>query len=199
MARKARAKEIEDIRHWLGGRSIVLVGLMGAGKTTIGRRLARRLGLAFTDADTEIELAAGKSIPEIFADHGEAHFREGERKVIARLLDGEPQVLATGGGAYMNGQTRAVIAEKAVSVWLRAEKALLMKRVRRRSNRPLLNTDDPDAVMARLIEERYPVYAEADVTVDSRDAPHEAIVSDVVRALGARARANAPMKEPQHS
>ena len=171
------------IRERLGRRSIVLVGMMGAGKTTIGRRLAARLQLPFLDADHEIEQAAGKSIPEIFADHGETQFREGERRVIARLLAGGPQVLATGGGAFMDAATREAVARQGVSVWLRAEFDVLLRRVRRRPNRPLLQTADPEATLHALMDRRYPVYAQADVTVLSRDAAHEAIVDDVVAAL----------------
>ena len=173
------------IRERLGRRSIVLVGRMGAGKTTIGRRLAARLQLPFLDADHEIEQAAGKSIPEIFADHGEMQFREGERRVIARLLAGGPQVLATGGGAFMDAATREAVARQGVSVWLRAEFDVLLRRVRRRPNRPLLQTADPEATLHALMDRRYPVYAQADVTVLSRDAAHEAIVDDVVAALAA--------------
>ena len=173
------------IRERLGRRSIVLVGMMGAGKTTIGRRLAARLQLPFLDADHEIEQAAGKSIPEIFADHGEMQFREGERRVIARLLAGGPQVLATGGGAFMDAATREAVARQGVSVWLRAEFDVLLRRVRRRPNRPLLQTADPEATLHALMDRRYPVYAQADVTVLSRDAAHEAIVDDVVAALAA--------------
>ncbi len=173
------------IRERLGRRSIVLVGMMGAGKTTIGRRLAARLQLPFVDADHEIEQAAGKSIPEIFADHGETQFREGERRVIARLLAGGPQVLATGGGAFMDAATREAVARQGVSVWLRAEFDVLLRRVRRRPNRPLLQTADPEATLHALMDRRYPVYAQADVTVLSRDAAHEAIVDDVVAALAA--------------
>ncbi|MBL8905238.1 MAG: shikimate kinase [Rhizobiales bacterium] len=183
MARRSLNKEIEFVRNRLGNHAIVLVGLMGAGKTTVGRRLAERLGIPFVDADHEIELAAGKRISEIFTDHGEAYFREGERKVIARLLDSGAQVMATGGGAFMNEETRRRIRERGVSVWLRADLALLMKRVSRRSDRPLLNSDDPAAVMGRLIEQRYPTYATADITVDSRDIPHTSIVKDVIKAL----------------
>jgi shikimate kinase len=183
MARRSIAKEVETVRERLGSRSIVLVGLMGAGKSSVGRRLAEKLGMAFVDADHEIEIAAGKSIPEIFADHGETFFREGERRVIARLLDGESKVLATGGGAFINEETRKRIRDTGVSVWLKAELPLLMKRVMKRSDRPLLRNGDPEAVMRRLIEERYPVYAEADITVESRDVQHAQMVSDVVRAL----------------
>lgn len=168
-------------------RSIVLIGLMGAGKTTIGRRLAAQLALPFADADHEIETAAGCTVAEIFARHGEQAFREGERKVIARLLEGPRHVLATGGGAFMNADTRALIREKGLSVWLRADLDLLMERVARRQNRPLLQTADPRAVMQRLMNERYPVYAEADVVVDSTGAPHDHIVQDVIRAIKAHA------------
>ena len=171
------------IRKSLGDKSVVLIGLMGAGKTAIGRRLATRLGLDFVDADTEIERAAGKSISDIFADHGEAHFRDGERRVIARLLGEGPQVLATGGGAYMNEETRKTITERGVSVWLKADLKVLMERVVRRDHRPLLKTDNPEDVMKRLMDERYPVYASADVTVKSRDVPHEVIVSEIITAL----------------
>jgi shikimate kinase len=183
MARRINNKDAEAIRQKLGKRAIVLVGLMGAGKSTIGRRLAERLGFPFVDADQEIESAAGKSIPEIFADHGEDYFRDGERKVIARLLDGGACVLATGGGAYINDETRELIRRKGVSVWLKAELPLLMSRVSRRSNRPLLQSDDPQAVMRRLMEARYPIYSTADVTVLSRDVAHSAIVNDVIKGL----------------
>jgi shikimate kinase len=183
VARRPLAKEIEIVRQRLDGHAIVLVGLMGAGKTTVGRRLAERLGVPFVDADHEIEEAAGKSIPEIFQDHGEPYFRDGERKVIARLLGGGAQVLATGGGAFMNAETRENIRRTGISVWLRADLPLLMKRVRRRSNRPLLTNDDPEGAMRKLMEIRYPVYAEADLTIDSRDVAHTAMVGDVIRAL----------------
>lgn len=165
-------------------RTIVLVGLMGAGKSCIGRRLAQQLGLRFVDADAEIEAAAGCSIPEIFERHGEAGFRDGERRVISRLLGSrERQVLATGGGAFMDPATRAAIAATAVSVWLRADLDLLLRRTSRRSNRPLLRRGDPREILSRLIGERYPVYAEADITVDSLDAPPEHTVERVVEAL----------------
>jgi len=183
MARRSLTKDTTAVRQRLDGHAIVLVGLMGAGKTTVGRRLAEKLSLAFIDADHEIELAAGQTIPEIFAQHGEAYFRDGERKVIARLLENGAQVLATGGGAFMNAETRTTIKRNAISIWLRADFDLLMRRVRRRSNRPLLQNDDPEAVMRKLIAERYPVYAEADITVDSRDVAHTSIVNSIIRSL----------------
>ena len=178
-----RQERLLAIRKALGPRSVVLIGLMGAGKTAVGRRLANRLDLPFNDADSEIEVAAGASISEIFAEHGEAYFRQGERKVIARLLENGPQVLATGGGAYMNPDTRANIKAHGLSVWLKADIKVLMKRVGRRDNRPLLAAGDPEKMMKRLMEERYPRYAEADVTVESRDVPHDVIVGAVIDAL----------------
>jgi shikimate kinase len=178
-----RQERLLAIRKALGPRSVVLIGLMGAGKTAVGRRLANRLDLPFIDADSEIEVAAGASISEIFAEHGEAYFRQGERKVIARLLENGPQVLATGGGAYMNPDTRANIKAHGLSVWLKADIKVLMKRVGRRDNRPLLAAGDPEKMMKRLMEERYPIYAEADVTVESRDVPHDVIVGAVIDAL----------------
>jgi shikimate kinase len=177
--------DMKRLREALGARTIVLVGLMGAGKSTIGKRLATRLNLPFVDADTEIEKAADLTIPEIFARHGEAYFRAGEVRVVARILESGPQILATGGGAYMNPETRARIAERGISVWLKADLDVLMKRVRRRNDRPLLKADDPEAVLRRLMDERYPVYAEASVTVMSREAAHDEIVDDVLRALTA--------------
>lgn len=183
MARRSLSKDTALVRQRLDGHPIVLVGLMGAGKTTVGRRLAEKLGLVFVDADHEIELAAGQTIPEIFAQHGEAYFREGERKVIARLLENGAQVLATGGGAYMNAETRGAIRSHGISIWLRADFDLLMRRVRRRSNRPLLQNDDPEGVMRKLIAERYPVYAEADITVDSRDVAHTSIVNTIIKTM----------------
>ena len=167
----------------LGRRSIVLIGMMGAGKSSVGRRLATRLGLPFVDADSEIEAAAGMSIPDIFQIHGEPAFRSGEARVIARLLDGGPQVLATGGGAFMNPNTRATVAAHGVSVWLRADFDVLMRRIKRRQDRPMLKTDDPPATLKRLMDERYPVYAQADVTVESREVPHSLIVEEIVGAL----------------
>lgn len=168
-------------------RPIVLVGLMGAGKSSVGRRLATRLGVRFVDADSEIEAAAGCSIPEIFERHGEAAFRDGERRVIARLLDGGPQVLATGGGAFMDAETRKRIRERAVSVWLRADLDVLVERCSRKRTRPLLEGGDRRAILARLIDERYPVYAEADIVVDTVAGPHEEVVERIVAALCARA------------
>ena len=183
LSRRRLRDHVEEVRQQLGRRSIVLVGMMGAGKTTIGRRLAHLLAIPFVDADAEIELAAGKSILDIFADHGEDLFRDGERRVIARLLHSGPQVLATGGGAYMNEETRSNIRENAIAVWLRADLELLLDRVGKRNDRPLLNTSDPEGVMRRLMETRYPVYAQADIVVDSRNASHRTVVFDVVRAL----------------
>jgi shikimate kinase len=170
----------------LGPRSLVLVGMMGAGKSSIGRKLAQRLNLHFVDADSEIEQAAGMSISEIFARDGEPYFRAGEARVIARLLDGGPQVLATGGGAFMHPQSREAIRAKAVSIWLKAEYDVLMKRIKRRSDRPMLKTDDPGETLRRLIAERDPVYAEADVTVHSRDVPHEIIIAEIISAVAPR-------------
>ena len=169
----------------LGPRSVVLVGLMGAGKTTIGRRLAARLGLPFRDADLEIETAAGMPIADIFSIFGEPAFRDGEKRVIARLLDEGRMVLATGGGAYMDAGTRERIRAAAVAVWLRADHATLMHRVRRRSHRPLLNRPDPDGVMQALMAERYPIYGLADLTVESSDGSHERVTQEVVDALSA--------------
>lgn len=184
--RRAAGREAErehPLRRRLGARSVVLVGLMGAGKSTVGRRLGARLGLPFYDADHEIEAAAGMTIPEIFRTFGETHFRDGERRVIARLLQDGPMVLATGGGAFMCGETRARIAEAGISVWLRADLDVLMRRVRKRANRPLLENPDPEGTMRRLMDARHPVYALADVTVDSHETPHDRIVADVMKAL----------------
>ena len=168
----------------LGRRSIVLVGMMGVGKSSIGRRLGVRLAVPFVDADAEIEKAAGMSIADIFARHGEADFRSGEARVIARLLDGGPQVLATGGGAVMNPDTRAAIKAKGVSIWLSAEFDVLMRRInKRKEDRPMLMTADPAATLRQLLAEREPVYAQADITVQSREVPHDAIVVEIMRAL----------------
>lgn len=171
----------------LGRRSVVLVGMMGAGKSSVGRRLAVRLGVPFVDADVEIEKAAGMTISEIFAAHGEPYFRAGETRVIARLLEGGPQVLATGGGAFMNADTRAAIRAKGISVWLRATLDVLNRRIKRRGDRPLLKSAaDPAETLRKLIEERDPVYAEADLTVESRDVPHETIVDEILEGLRSR-------------
>nr|WP_245152983.1 shikimate kinase [Stappia taiwanensis] len=167
----------------LGTRSIVLVGIMGCGKSSVGRRLAQAIDLPFVDADTEIEAAANQTISEIFAQHGEAYFRAGEQRVIARLLKSGPQVLATGGGAFMNAETREEVRKAGISVWLRAELQVVMQRVRRRGTRPLLQDPDPEGVLRRLLEEREPVYALADLAVWSRDVPHETVMNDIVAAL----------------
>jgi shikimate kinase len=164
---------------------IVLVGLMGAGKTTVGRRLAQRLGLSFVDADEEIEAAAGMTIAEIFEMFGEPYFRDGERRVIARLIDGAPKVIATGGGAFMNEQTRALILERATAVWLEADLETLVDRVRRRSTRPLLKDKDPREVLTELARVRNPVYALAPIHVHSQPSPHDATVKAILKALGA--------------
>jgi shikimate kinase len=182
-------ERVQRILADLGSRSLVLVGMMGAGKSSVGKRVAQRLGLPFVDADQAIEEAANQTIPEIFAAHGEAYFRDGERRVIARLLREGPRVVATGGGAYINPETRAQIAEHGVSVWLKAEPEVLFERVKRRSNRPLLQNPDPEGTLRRLVEERYPVYALADLTVVSRDVPHDVVVGDLLDALDARALA----------
>ncbi|KQP26591.1 shikimate kinase [Methylobacterium sp. Leaf100] len=173
------------LRRALGDRSIVLVGLMGAGKSTVGRRLASRLGLMFRDADIEIETAAKLTIPDIFAIYGEPSFRDGEERVIARLMREGPLVLATGGGAFMRTSTRERIAERGVSVWLKAELDVLMRRVRKRGGRPLLQTEDPEETLRGLMELRHPVYAGADVVVLSRDVAHDRVVQDVMEALDA--------------
>jgi shikimate kinase len=186
------AQSLSAIRSALGDRAIVMVGLMGCGKSAVGRRLAVKLGLPFVDADEEIEKAAGKSIEDIFADHGEPYFREGERKVLARLLRSGSQVLATGGGAFMNAETRAAIVQCGISVWLKADLALLVRRVGKRNNRPLLKTGDPEAVMQSLMDVRYPIYAEADITVESRDVPHEIIVAEILERLAATLAVAAP-------
>ena len=183
MARRSLSKEIEDIRENLGNHTIVLVGLMGAGKSSIGRRLAEKLDVPFVDADHEIEIAADKTIPEIFKDHGEAYFREGERRVISRLIENGAQVLSTGGGAFINEETRQGIQAHGISVWLKADLSLLMKRVMKRADRPLLQTDDPEAVMQKLMDQRYPIYATADVTVESRDVQHTQMVNEVIKVL----------------
>lgn len=192
------AMPADAIRAALERRSVVLVGMMGVGKSSIGRRLATRLGIPFVDADAEIEKAAGMSISDIFARHGEADFRSGEARVIARLLDGGPQVLATGGGAFMNEATRAAIKKKSISIWLSAEFDVLMRRIAKRKNeRPMLQTDDPEQTLRQLIAERDPIYALADLTVQSREVPHDAIVAEIAAALAAflNVAAESPRKE----
>ena len=185
-AQEIAARPESAIVAALGQRSVVLVGMMGAGKSSVGRRVALRLGIPFVDADAEIEKAAAMTIPDIFATRGEAEFRAGEARVIARLLESAPQVLATGGGAFMNPDTRAAIAAKGISIWLKAEFEVLMKRIRRRHDRPLLKTEDPGATLHRLMEEREPVYALADLTVQSREVLHDKIVDEIVSALAGR-------------
>ena len=183
--------EAADLRQLAEGltldRTVALVGLMGAGKTTIGRRLAQALRLPFADADDVIVQAAGQSIQEIFSSHGELEFRRGERRVIRRLLNEPPHVLATGGGAFIDPRTRALMKEKAISIWLKAPLDVLMARVTRRDHRPLLKEDDPRAVMQRLMDERYPIYAEADLTIETGAGPHHAAVRAIIAALKARA------------
>lgn len=194
--KETRSDKRASIRDALGTRSVVLIGLMGAGKTAVGKRLAARLELPFTDADSEIEVAAGESISEIFTQHGEAYFREGEARVIARLLQGGPQILATGGGAFMKPGTRGNVKESGVSVWLRADLPVLLNRVRRRDHRPLLAGRDAETVMRELMEKRYPIYSEADITVESRDVPHDVIVDEIVEALGRWLKDEAKRGEP---
>lgn len=168
-------------------RSVVLVGMMGSGKSAVGRRLATALGMAFRDADTEIEAAAGCSVNEIFARYGEPAFRDGERKVVLRLLEGPPLVLATGGGAFVDAETRARIKTKAISIWLKADLDLLTERVSRRQTRPLLNNGNPREVLEKLMRERAPIYSQADITIESDDGPHETIVKRIMAALEMRA------------
>ena len=192
----ASASQEAEITAALGKRSVVLVGMMGAGKSTIGRRLSARLRLPFQDADSEIELAhAGMTIPEIFAAHGEPYFRDGEARVIARLLDNGPGVMATGGGAFMREETRNRIHDKAVSIWLKADAEIIMRRVKRRADRPLLQTADPAATVGRLLEEREPVYQSANLTIWSRDVPHEKIVDECIEALHAWLCGPAPVAQ----
>lgn len=167
----------------LRARTVTLVGLMGSGKSSVGKRLAQALDLPFRDADEEVEVAAGRSIPEIFAQLGEPAFRDGERRVIARLLEGPPIVLATGGGAFMNPETRALIKARSVSVWLKADLSVLARRVARKDNRPLLTGKDPLTVLKEQAETRYPAYSEADITVETGDSPHQVTVDQVIRAL----------------
>jgi shikimate kinase len=180
------------VQPFMPQRTIVLVGLMGAGKTRVGRRLAARLNLPFFDSDIEIETAAGETIEEIFARRGERTFREGERRVIARLLARPVHVLATGGGAFMDARTRRLIARRGVSLWLRADLDVLVARVARRNNRPLLQQGDPRKILATLIERRYPVYAEADLAIDSGEGVPETTVMRAIAALAACPLARTP-------
>ena len=178
--------EAEELRQAIGTRSIVMVGLMGCGKSSVGRRLANAIDVPFVDADDEIEKAAGKTITDIFADYGEAHFRDRESRIIERILNDGPQVLATGGGAFMRADTRQFISDAGLSVWLKAELPVLMNRVLRRDNRPLLKEGDPEAKMKALMQERYPVYAKADITVESRNTSHDVVVREIIRELRQR-------------
>jgi shikimate kinase len=179
----------ETLRTRLGARSIALVGMPGSGKSSIGRRLAPRLGVPFVDADAKIEEAAGgMSIADIFAKHGEAEFRSLEARVIARLLDDGPSVIATGGGALMNAGTRALIQQRAIAVWLKAEIAVLLRRVRRKSDRPLLQGKDPEATLKDLLADREPIYATADIVITSREGPHENVVDSIIAELEQRLR-----------
>ena len=178
-------EQIERVLTRLGKRCIVLVGMMGAGKTSIGRRLANLLHLPFLDADSEIEKAANLTIPEIFANYGEAEFREGEKRVVARLLAGGPAVIATGGGAFMNEETRERCRAEGVTIWLKADVPVLLERVRKKGNRPLLAREDPESVLRNLLAEREPIYALADITIASREGPHQAVVGEIVAALDA--------------
>lgn len=175
--------DIDRLLAALGTRSIVLVGIMGCGKSTVGKRLAARLGLEFVDADAEIERAANMTVSEIFAEHGEPYFRSGEERVIARLLSEGPQVLATGGGAFMSETTRAEIAANGLSIWLKVDFETVMARVRRRATRPLLQTPDPEGTMRNLLAEREPVYAKAALTVTSKDVPHDTVVDQIILTM----------------
>jgi shikimate kinase len=175
--------EISALRHAVGVRSIVLIGMMGAGKTSIGRRLASRLQLAFVDSDNMIEEAAQRSVREIFDDYGEDEFRDCERRVIARILRTPSQVVALGGGAWINAETRAAVAVRGISIWLDADISILLRRVRRRMSRPLLRTRDAESVLANLEQERRPIYALADIHVRVRRGPHNQVVDDLIQAL----------------
>ncbi len=179
----ADGEQIERVLSRLGKKCVVLIGMMGAGKTSIGRRLANALHLPFVDADAEIEKAANQSIAEIFAEYGEAYFRDGERRVVQRLLAEGPQVIATGGGAFMSKETRQRCREQGITIWLKADVAVLLERVRKKGTRPLLNNPDPEGVMRRLLAEREPFYATADISIASREGPHNALVAELLGAL----------------
>lgn len=183
MTKADRSAHTKDLLDRLGRRSIVFVGLMGAGKTAIGRKVATQLGLPFIDSDHEIETVSRMTVPELFAQYGEPEFRALEQRVIQRLLETGPQILSTGGGAFMNAQTREAIAEAGVSVWLKADLDLLMDRVSRKQNRPLLQNADPRGALKRLMDERYPVYATAKVVVETRDAGKDVIADECVGAI----------------
>lgn len=182
---KSRSKNISAAALGVDS-TIVLVGLMGVGKTTVGRRLAKKLGLSFVDSDHEIEQAADMTVGEIFEKYGEADFRSGERRVIARLLDGKPQVVATGGGAFVNDETRSLIKEEGISIWLDADVDILVERTGRRDTRPLLKNGDPKEILARLSEERRPYYSQADLKVVSGDGSHDHVVNDIITELKKR-------------
>ena len=167
-------------------KQIALVGLMGAGKSAIGRRVANAIGARFLDADREIEVAAGMTIPDIFETRGEEEFRDGERRVIARLLEEAPLVLATGGGAFIDDETRGLMLQRATTIWMRADLDVLVKRCGKRGHRPLLNNGNPREILAGLMKLRYPIYAEADIEVYSRDEPHEVAVTEIMRQLKER-------------
>jgi shikimate kinase len=186
-----RAEALGDVS--LPDRSVVLVGLMGAGKSCVGRKLGARLGRPFVDADVEIEAAAGCTINEIFERLGEAAFRDGERRVMARLLDGPPAIIASGGGAFIEAETRALIIDKGISIWLRADLDVLVKRTAGRTHRPILNMGEPREVLRKLIDKRYPIYAEADLIVDTLDQPADQTVDQVIAALRAYAVESAPL------
>ena len=188
---------VQNALEIIGSKPVVLIGLMGAGKTSVGRYLARKLSLPFNDADFEIEKAAGLSISEIFEKHGEEYFRTGERRVIRRLMGEGAKVLATGGGAFMCERTRLLIQELGLAVWLKADIDVLMRRVSRRDTRPLLRTEDPQAVMQALMDQRYPIYGEADVVVQSRDVPHDVIVDEIIEGIGKLPKTDNSISPPQ--
>jgi shikimate kinase len=174
---------VERVRAGIGTKTLVLVGLMGAGKTSVGRKLAQTLQLPFADSDHEIENVSRMTVPELFEAYGEVEFRALEQRVVTRLVADGPAVIGTGGGAFMNADTRAAIRASGISIWLKADIDTLMERVARRQNRPLLKTSDPRAVMRKLMEDRYPVYGEADVTIVSRDARHATIAAEIIKAV----------------